>query len=200
MSTETKQVDYRTTEAPTDWLAKRVAQYDEYYKDADFSSDEFKTEYDYVKEFIAQLNGQRCQPVCANGHGARNGQGSGKTLTNGLPSANGLPTVDCICSLLEQMTATQAPLVPKGEFVAVVQTAGYSQEQALKHYRDYAWTKINDRHMPDISRLMKEGNNAHNWWLELSSWEASSQASAAEEEIMAIDNKIEKELEAIMSA
>ena len=173
-----KPIDFRKHPPPTDWLLEHVKERYGHLPPADI-----KTEYDFVEEFIAELNELRCKPDCANGQ-----------PTNGQLAAG------CICSLLQEMTSEDALLVPKSEFLAVVQAAGYSKEDALTHYRNYAWTKLNDEHEEEITRLMIESENAHNWWLELSSWEASSQASAAGDELRALDRKIDRELEAIMSA
>lgn len=172
-----KRFDYRTVKAPVDRLAMQSARQAKHAKGIDLVGD-FKTEADYVQEFIAEISGQRCEPGCANGQ----------------------PKVDCICSLLEQMTETEAPLVPKDEFTAVVTAAGYNLEQAMGHYRNYAQNKLDDQHKHDFRRLITENHNAYNWWLELGSRVARRQMSETQQEIMAIESKIEAEIEAIMSA
>ena len=173
-----KPIDFRKDTPPTDWLMKRV---EERY--AHLPVAEIKLPVDYHKEFIAELDELRCGPNCANSQ-----------------PTNGQLAPGCICSLLKEMTSDQAPLVPRGEFVAVVQAAGYSQEDTLEHYRNYTWTKLHEERKEDFRRLIQESDNAYNWWLELESDEAKAQASAAENELKALERKIDQELEAIMSA
>ena len=173
-STDGRAIDSRKDTPPTDWLMKRVEERYAHLPEADI-----KISSDYLKEFIDELSELRCEPVCVNGQ-----------LDGG-----------CVCSLVEQLTSSDVDLlVPKDVFLAIVQAAGYSKEDALKQYRNHCRVKLRAKHKPEIERLCRESDNAYNWWLELESDEASAQASEAEDELRALERKIDQELEAIMSA
>lgn len=167
---ENQEIDFRKNPAPTDWLRRNVAKYDE------FIDPDLKTERDHFNDLVDELNGLRCAPVC---HTAGDG---------------------CVCSLVEQLASTENDLMPKGKFMAAIETVGYNPEQALEQYRYYATKKIGDKYHDEFKRLGKESRNAYNWTIELMKFEAIKKLEEATLESIALVDKMDQEIEAAVSA
>lgn len=180
--TANQTIDYRKDPAPTDWLSIRVAKFD------DSDVDDLKTEWDYHREFVEQLEGLRCEPDCAS--------------VNGHPTANGRLAASCVCSLVAQLSSPDVDLlVPKGEFVAVARGIGLSQEQALEQYRNYVTKKMGDKYRPEFERLGTESQNAYNWVSELGGGGGSYKTlEEVHCERDAVHNQMAQEVEDILSA
>ncbi len=192
-----KNIDFRKDPAPTDWGAKLEGKY------AHLGGD-FKTDEDYLNEFIEELNGKRCEPVCVNGQLDHGQLGHGQ-LSNGQLSV-GMPPVGCVCSLVERLANAEDDLVPVGEFLAVVEAAGYSREQTLEQYKHYAIEKIGQKYDPEFERLDTEADNAYNWSTEFAFTEFKEDEtdpydalSEVHEELEALVEQIDREVEAEMS-
>ncbi len=167
---DNQEIDYRKDPAPTDWLRRRVARYDKFF------DPDFKSEWDHFNDLVDELNELRCAPVC---HTAASG---------------------CVCSLVQQLTSTENDLMPKGEFMAAIEAVGYNPEQALEQYRYYATKKIGDKYHEEFERLDRESRNAYNWQAELRSFEATKKLEEATFESMALEDKMDQEIEAAVSA
>ena len=188
-----KNIDFRDDPAPTDWLARRTQKYAHIEMD-------IKTDGDYLDELINKLNGMRCEPVCANGNGNASSNASSRPADSRAP-------VSCICSLVEQLSDAEGELVPVGEFTAVVETTGYDHEQALAQYKHYATKRIGERYRPEFKRLYKEARNTYNWSTEFAFDEfgddeddPADKSHEIIEEAQALLNRIDREVEAAMSA